>query len=307
MSGMKSYPSFDAYLNDQSAANQSVIRALRKLVKRAAPSLEEAVKYSNGCWVDGKWPIVYVYAAPDYTQFGFMAGAKLKDPKKLLEGSGAFIRHVKLRTTRDIVERDLVALLDQAVELGHPAAKKGTAKAAAAPKPAAKPKAPAKAPKAPGAEKQLARYLAKYSPAIAKFGKALRAKLRKRLPGLNEIVYVYANQGVLLITYSATEQGYEGLCSIGLYPDEVRLSFGQGATLAKSAPKGLLIGSGKTVRYVVLAKPADLERADIAALLAAAVKLAKLKLRAGAKGKVIVKAEEQKARAATGRGAKARR
>ena len=79
---MKSYPSFDAYLKDQSAASQSVIRALRKLVKRAAPSLEEAVKYSNGCWVDGKWPIVYVYAAPDYTQFGFMAGSKLKDAEK---------------------------------------------------------------------------------------------------------------------------------------------------------------------------------------------------------------------------------
>lgn len=301
---MKSYPSFDAYLNDQPAANQSVIRALRKLVKRAAPSLEEAVKYGNGCWVDGKWPIVYVYAAPDYTQFGFMAGAKLKDPKKLLEGSGAWIRHVKLRTTRDIVERELVALIEQAVELGHPAAKKGAAKGAKA---AAKAKAPAKAPKAPDAEKQLAGYFAKYSPAIAKFGKALRAKLRKRLPGLNEIVYMYANQGVLLITYSATEQGYEGLCSIGLYPDEVRLSFGQGAALAKTAPKGLLQGSGKTVRYVVLAKPADLDRADTAALMAEAMKLAKLKLRAGAKGKLIVKAEEQKARAVSGRGAKAGR
>ncbi len=304
MSAMKSYPSFDAYLKDQPAASQSVIRALRKLVKRAAPSLEEAVKYSNGCWVDGKWPIVYVYAAPDYTQLGFMAGSKLKDPKKLLEGSGAYIRHVKLRTTRDIVERDLVALLDQAVELGHPAAKKGTAKAA---KPGAKAKAPAKAPQAPDAEKQLASYFAKYSPAIAKFGKALRAKLRKRLPGLNEIVYVYANQGVLLITYSATENGYEGLCSIGLYPDEVRLSFGQGAALAKTAPKGLLIGSGKTVRYVVLAKPADLDRPDVAALLPAALKLAKVRVPAGAKGKVIVKAEEQKARATSGRGAKARR
>ncbi|MBI5169638.1 MAG: DUF1801 domain-containing protein [Candidatus Eisenbacteria bacterium] len=299
---MKSYPSFDAYLEDQPAANQSVIRALRKLVKRAAPSLEEAVKYGNGCWVDGKWPIAYVYAAPDHTQFGFMAGSKLKDPKELLAGGGAYVRHVKLRTARDFVERDLVALLDQAVALGHPAAKP----AAKAKAPAGAPRAP-RAPGAPNAERQLASHFAKYSPAIAKFGKALRAKLRKRLPGLNEIVYVYANQGVLLITYSATEQGYEGLCSIGLYPDEVRLSFGQGAALAKSAPKGLLQGSGKTVRYVVLTKPADVDRADIAALMGVTVKLAKVKLRAGAKGKVIVKAEEQKARAATGRGAKAKR
>lgn len=284
MTRMKSYPNFDAYLRDQPAANQSVIRALRKLVKRAAPSLEEAVKYGNGCWVQGKYPIAYAYAAADYTQFGFMAGSRLADPKQLLAGSGAYVRHVKLRTTRDIVERDLLALLDQAVALGHPAAKKAGVK-------------PAVAPNAPDPEKQLAGYLAKYSPAIAKFGKALRAKLRMRLPGLNEIVYVYENQGVLLITYSATEQGYEGLCSIGLYPNEVRLSFGQGAALAKTAPKGLLQGSGKTVRYIVLAKPADLDRAEIAALMAAAAKLAKVRLRAGAKGALIIKAEAQKARA----------
>lgn len=303
MAEMKSYPNFDAYLKDQPRANQAVIRALRTLVKRAAPSLAEAVKYSNGCWLQGKYPIVYVYAAADHTQFGFMSGAKFADPKRLLEGSGAHIRHVKLRSTREIVERELVALIAQAVEWGHPADRtKG-----AASKKAATAKAPAKAPaKPPDAEKQLAGYFAKYSPAIARFGKALRAKLRKRLPGLHEIVYVYENQGVLLITYSATEQGYEGLCSIGLYPDEVRLSFGQGAALAKAAPKGLLQGSGKTVRYVVLAKPADLDRADVAALLDAAVKLAKLRLRAGTKGKLIVKAEEQKKRATSGRGAQKR-
>ena len=124
MALMKSYPSFDAYLKDQPRANQVVIRALRKLVKRAAPALEEAVKYGNGCWLQGKYPIAYVYADQDHTQFGFMAGSALDDPKELLAGNGRFVRHVRLRSTRDIVERDLVALLDQAVELGHPAAKK---------------------------------------------------------------------------------------------------------------------------------------------------------------------------------------
>ena len=121
---MKAYPSFDAYLADQPPANQTVIRALRKLVKRAAPALVEGVKYGNGCWLQGKYPIAYVYAAPDHTQFGFIAGARLKDPKHLLEGKGAYVRHVPLRSTRDIAERELVALLTQAVELGHPAAKR---------------------------------------------------------------------------------------------------------------------------------------------------------------------------------------
>ena len=147
------------------------------------------------------------------------------------------------------------------------------------------------------AETQLAGYFARYEPAIARLGKALRAKLRARLPGLFEIVYVYENQNALVIAYSPTERGYEGLCALALYPHGVNLNFGQGARLSKSDPEKLLQGRGKTVRHVVLNTAADLERAEIEALMAAAVKLAKLRLDANAKSAVILKAEAQQQRA----------
>jgi hypothetical protein len=146
-------------------------------------------------------------------------------------------------------------------------------------------------------EAQLASYFAKYEPAIAKLGKALRAKLRARLPGLFEIVYVYENQNALVITYSPTERGYEGVCTISVYPRLVRLGFGKGAQLSKSDPNKLLQGPGKTARYVVLNAVADFDRAEIEQLIAAAVKLDKLRLDPKAKGAVIIKAEEQKQRA----------
>lgn len=171
--------------------------------------------------------------------------------------------------------------------------------------------------RATNAETQLASYFAKYQPAMAKLGKALRAKLRARLPGLFEIVYVYENQNALVISYSPTERGYEGLCSIALYPHAVHLCFGQGAQLSKSDPTKLLQGRGKTVRHVVLNAAADFDRAEIEVLLAAALKLAKVRLDPSAKGAVIIKAEQQKQRAvraakaarpaSTGRTAKARR
>ena len=167
------------------------------------------------------------------------------------------------------------------------------------------------------AETQLASYFAKYEPAIVKLGKALRAKLRARLPGLFEIVYVYESQNALVISYSPTERGYEGLCSIALYPHCVNLYFGQGALLSKSDPNKLLQGRGKTVRHVVMNAVADFDRAEIEVLMAAALKLAKLRLDANAKGAVIIKAEAQKQRArratkaarpaSAGRTAKARR
>jgi hypothetical protein len=150
----------------------------------------------------------------------------------------------------------------------------------------------------PKPETQLASFFANYEPAIAKLGKALRAKLRARLPGLSEIVYVYENQNSLVISYSPTERGVDGLCGIAVYPDCVKLFFGQGAALAKSSdPKKLLQGSGKTVRHVVLDTAAEFDSPAIEALMSAAQKLAKVRLDASAKGAVIIKAEEQKLRA----------
>lgn len=142
---------------------------------------------------------------------------------------------------------------------------------------------------ATSAEAQLASFFAKYEPATEKLGKTLRAKLRKRLPGLSELVYVYDNQDALVISYSPSEKGYEGVCSIGLYPRSAKLFFGQGAQLSKSDPKKLLQGSGKIVRHVELAAAADLDRPEIRALMTAALKLAKIRLDPKAKGQVIIR------------------
>ena len=41
---MKTYESFDDYLEDQGPKNPEIIRALRKFIKRVEPGLSEAVK-----------------------------------------------------------------------------------------------------------------------------------------------------------------------------------------------------------------------------------------------------------------------
>ena len=111
---MKKYASFDDYLDDQPLKNRSIIRALRRFVKRVESGLEESVKWGNGCWVKGKVPISYVYSAPDHVQFGFIRGSALKDPQGLLEGNGKYVRHVKVRKPSDIDEDLFKALLRQA-------------------------------------------------------------------------------------------------------------------------------------------------------------------------------------------------
>src|SRR5688500_11283790 len=111
---MKAYSSFDDYLIDQSEKNQAIIRALRSFVKRVEPGLIEAVKWGNGCWVGSNGPVAYVYSASEYVQFGFFNGSSLRDPNRLLEGNGKYVRHTKVRDLSDIDEGAFAALLLQA-------------------------------------------------------------------------------------------------------------------------------------------------------------------------------------------------
>jgi len=111
---MKKYASFDEYLADQLRKNRPIIRALRRFVKRVEPKLQESVKWGNGCWLKENAPVAYVFSAPNHVQFGFLRGSSLKDPKRLLEGNGQYVRHVKVRKPSDINEAAFKSLLRQA-------------------------------------------------------------------------------------------------------------------------------------------------------------------------------------------------
>ncbi len=56
----------------------------------------------------------YVNAFKDHVNVGFFFGALLKDPARLLEGTGKRGRHVKLRPGRDVDAAALAELVDAA-------------------------------------------------------------------------------------------------------------------------------------------------------------------------------------------------
>ena len=56
----------------------------------------------------------YVNAFKDHVNVGFFFGALLKDPARLLEGTGKRGRHVKLRPGRDVDSAALAQLVDVA-------------------------------------------------------------------------------------------------------------------------------------------------------------------------------------------------
>jgi hypothetical protein len=70
----------------------------------------------DGCPVAclGDAPFGYVNAFTSHVNVGFFHGAALPDPQRLLQGTGKFMRHVKLRPTTPANAAALTALIDAA-------------------------------------------------------------------------------------------------------------------------------------------------------------------------------------------------
>ena len=62
----------------------------------------------------GDAAFAYVNAFKAHVNVGFFRGAEIADPERLLEGTGKFMRHVKLRPERDVDATALLKLIETA-------------------------------------------------------------------------------------------------------------------------------------------------------------------------------------------------
>src|SRR5262245_32758134 len=111
--------------------------------------------------------------------------------------------------------------------------------------------------------KQLAGFISKYDPTVAKLARATRAAMRRRLPTAHELVY--DNYQFLAIGYGSTERASDCIVSLAISPKGVALSFYYGASLPD--PEGILLGSGKQNRYIRLSGTETLAEPAVEALL----------------------------------------
>ena len=140
--------------------------------------------------------------------------------------------------------------------------------------------------------KQLAAFLAKFDPAIAKIIRSCRAAIKKRLPTAIEIVY--DNYNFFVIGFCATERPSDCIVSLAANAKGVGLSFYYGATL--SDPHKILLGSGSQNRFIRLEGPATLARPEVRDLIDAAVAQARTPLAKSGKGRLIIKSISAKQR-----------
>ena len=106
----------EEYFAKQKPELREIAEKLRGLVKRAAPSLREELKWGFPCYV-GDDNVCNIMVTGSWVDLGFFRGVDLKDPKGLLEGSGRGMRHVKVHKAEDIDTAALGALIKQAASL----------------------------------------------------------------------------------------------------------------------------------------------------------------------------------------------
>ncbi|QNI30364.1 hypothetical protein H7849_14425 [Alloacidobacterium dinghuense] len=116
-------------------------------------------------------------------------------------------------------------------------------------------------------EKQLASFLAKFTPEISSLAESILVEMRKRYPTAIELVY--DNYNALAIGFGPSERASEAIFSIALFPKWVSMFFLQGASLPD--PDDKLQGSGNVARHIRLPSVSTLDEPSVQTLMNEAV------------------------------------
>jgi len=141
-------------------------------------------------------------------------------------------------------------------------------------------------------EAQLRCFIDNFDRSNQKLIRSIRSAVRKRFPTANELAYEYPDS--VVISYSPTDRGIDGIVAIAARVKEVRLYFGQGVRL--SDPKKLLLGTGKQTRFIRLEAASQLAHPDVEALLVAAIDKARVPLPSTGRGGLIIQSTAAKRR-----------
>jgi hypothetical protein len=140
---------------------------------------------------------------------------------------------------------------------------------------------------------QLAGFLTKYTPSMAKEGRAALMRMRRLVP--NAVQMVYDNWNGLVVGFGPTERASEAVVSILVVPDHVSLCFIQDGP-GLPDPQHLLKGSGNVVRHIKLTSAGDLDTPAIRALVKAAVARSDVPFDPRRRAKLVIKSISKKRR-----------
>ena len=113
-SAVKRDPAIEVWMREHSGELGSIARRWFEVMRACGSDVRELLHdgHPTVCVDDAAFG--YVNAFKDHVNVGFFRGAEIADPESLVEGTGKFMRHVKLRPERDVDPTALTNLIKTA-------------------------------------------------------------------------------------------------------------------------------------------------------------------------------------------------
>ncbi len=113
-SAVKRHPGVDAWMKDHSGELGAIARHWFDVMRECGDDVRELLHdgHPTACIADAAFGYVDAFTA--HVNVGFYRGAELADPAQLLEGTGKYMRHVKITPDSDIDASALTQLVESA-------------------------------------------------------------------------------------------------------------------------------------------------------------------------------------------------
>ena len=111
-SPVKRDPAIAAWMEEHAGGLGAIAHYWFEVMRECGDDVRELLHDGHPTACVGDAAFAYANAFAAHVNVGFFRGAELADPAGLLEGTGKYMRHVKLRPDRDIDAKALKALID---------------------------------------------------------------------------------------------------------------------------------------------------------------------------------------------------
>ena len=101
-------------MNEHSGELGAIAQRWFEVMRDCGEDVRELLHDGHPTACVGDAAFAYVNAFKAHVNVGFFRGAEIADPEGLLEGTGKFMRHVKVRPERDVGAAALLKLIETA-------------------------------------------------------------------------------------------------------------------------------------------------------------------------------------------------
>ncbi len=83
----------------------AILQKLRLIITKQFSATNEEIKYGGIVYLLDKFLFTGLFVRKNHISLEFVNGSEMNDPDKLLEGTGKFRRHLKIRSINDIKDK----------------------------------------------------------------------------------------------------------------------------------------------------------------------------------------------------------